>query len=146
LWICAYCEATAAAASWRRAERTHLKRVGRVLVEHRIASVLLLGVKLALQLAHTDLHAIGSGAAAMLHVAVEEARCGGEPPVEDVDTDGKAGVELGHFDVKPAALVGGNKAELDFASSGVIWPAHEKECEKCISKNGGKKQRRMGRE
>ena len=98
----------------------HLKRVGGVLVEHSVAGVLLLRVQLALQLTHADLHAVGSRAAAMLHVAIEEGRCGGELPVKDVHADGEACVELGHFYVKAAALLGGNETEFHFASSRVV--------------------------
>ena len=122
--------------------RGHLKRVGGVLVEHSVAGVLLLRVQLALQLTHADLHAVGSGAAARLHVAAEEARCRGELPVEDVHADGKTCVELGHFDVEAAALVGGNEAELDFASSRVVC-ARVTYC-KTRSNNGEKRRRGRG--
>ena len=93
----------------------------RVLVENSVALVLLRSVKLALELAHGDFDAVGAGAAALLHVAAEETRCGRELPVEDVLSDGKASVELGHYHVEAAALLGGNKTHLDLAGGGVIW-------------------------
>ena len=98
----------------------HLKRVGRVLVQHGVALVLLLSVELAFELAHADLDAVSAGAAALLHVAVEESRRGGELPVEHVHADGQACVELRHFNVEAAAFLGGDKTELDFASSRVV--------------------------
>jgi hypothetical protein len=94
--------------------------VGRVLVENGVALVLLLSVKLALELADTDLDAVSAGAASLLHVAIEETRCSGELPVESVVTDGQACVELGHFDIKAPAFGGGNETELNFASSSVV--------------------------
>ncbi len=93
----------------------------RVLVEHGVALVLLRSVKLALELAHGDFDAVGAGAAALLHVAAEETRCGRELPVEDVVSDGKASVELGHCHVEATALLGGDETQLDLAGGGVIW-------------------------
>ena len=94
--------------------------MGRVLVENSVALVLLLSVKLALELADTDLDAVSAWAASLLHVAIEETRCSGELPVESVVTDGQACVELGHFNVEAAAFLGGDKTELDLTSSRVV--------------------------
>jgi len=94
--------------------------VGRVLIENSVALVLLLRVKLALELADTDLHAVCSGAAARLHVAVKEARGCGELPIEDVVPGRKACVELGHLDVNAAAFGGGDETELNFTGSSVV--------------------------
>ena len=105
---------------------THLERVGRVLVQHSVALVLLFGVELALQFAHADFDAVSAGATTLLHIAVEKIRCGGEFPVKDMDSNGEAGIELRHFNIETAAFLGGDKTELDFASSRVVCKCDEK--------------------
>ena len=110
--------------------QTHLERVGRVLVQYSVALVLLFSVELALQFAHADFDAVSAGATTLLHIAVEKTRRGGEFPVEDMDSNGEAGVELRHFSIETAAFLGGDKTELNFASGRVVCGGVDKEVDK----------------